>query len=331
VPCELWHFDRNKPADRKDKVLMIDAKTIGQLMKGSRKVYEFTPEQMMNLSAIVWLYRGQQVRFLALVQEYFSRLCAESAGVPEKITAFDTALASLDSGFDSIAKAVKTITGLDAEKNKVISETLAELRGARKAYTGDRDELLAALATFGKTNGKNFPTTNDKQHTARKSFDPIADRIKGLVKQVDLLYKLASRIVDMASDLSANEAVAELYDRRATSKLFKLLEEIRRSAVEQLKHTSYFHRQIVWLQDRFPDAEIQPVTGLVKIVTTPEIAKTDWSLSPVRYVGVTPPEVDEDFDFEQTISDIHTELAALNKESVKLASKIQNSLEELGA
>src|SRR3954468_17795049 len=56
VPCELWHFDRDKPADRKDKVLMLDARGIGQLMTGSRKVHEFTPEQMRNLSAIVWLY-----------------------------------------------------------------------------------------------------------------------------------------------------------------------------------------------------------------------------------------------------------------------------------
>ncbi len=28
VPCELWHFDRSKPADRRDKVLMIDARSI---------------------------------------------------------------------------------------------------------------------------------------------------------------------------------------------------------------------------------------------------------------------------------------------------------------
>lgn len=31
VPCELWHFDHNKPADRKDKVLMLDARSIGHL------------------------------------------------------------------------------------------------------------------------------------------------------------------------------------------------------------------------------------------------------------------------------------------------------------
>lgn len=28
VPCELWHFDKGKPADRRDKVLIIDARNI---------------------------------------------------------------------------------------------------------------------------------------------------------------------------------------------------------------------------------------------------------------------------------------------------------------
>jgi type I restriction enzyme M protein len=28
VPCELWHFDCNKPAERKDKVLMLDARNV---------------------------------------------------------------------------------------------------------------------------------------------------------------------------------------------------------------------------------------------------------------------------------------------------------------
>jgi type I restriction enzyme M protein len=40
--------------------------------------------------------------------------------------------------------------------------------------------------------------------------------------------------------------------------------------------------------------------------------------------------VDEDFDFEQTLSDIHIELADLNKEAAGLAKTIQRNFEELG-
>jgi type I restriction enzyme M protein len=100
--------------------------------------------------------------------------------------------------------------------------------------------------------------------------------------------------------------------------------------VEQLKHATYFHRHIVWLQDRFPQAEIQPVPGLVKVVTRADITAADWSLTPGRYVGVAPAEVDEDFDFEQAITDIHTELTGLNAEAMELAASIQKNLEELG-
>ena len=45
----------------------------------------------------------------------------------------------------------------------------------------------------------------------------------------------------------------------------KQLDEERKDAVEQLKQAAYFHRQIVWLQDRFPEAELRAVPGLVKL------------------------------------------------------------------
>jgi len=60
-----------------------------------------------------------------------------------------------------------------------------------------------------------------------------------------------------------------------------------------------------------------------------EIENADWSLTPGRYVGVAPAEVDENFDFEQAITDIHTELASLNEEARELASTIQTNLASL--
>jgi len=328
VPCELWHFDRNKPADRKDQVLMLDARGIGQLMKGSKKVHEFTPEQMRNLTAIVWLYRGQHDRFLALVQDYFRLHTAECAAAPEKLAAFESAFKALDAPFTDLAKAIKTTPKLDAEKSQILTDTLAELRDARKACHADAKALLADFTAFEKKAGTHSPATNAAQHAARKTFDPVAERVRGLIKQMDLLYKLASRAASTAADLT--EAVPEAYDRRATGKLIKQLDAARHAAVEQLKRSTYFHRQIVWLQDRFPQAKMQPVPGLVKVVTRRDIEAADWSLTPGRYVGVAPAEVDEDFDFEQAITEIHEELAGLNAEAVELAAAIQKNLEGLG-
>ena len=101
--------------------------------------------------------------------------------------------------------------------------------------------------------------------------------------------------------------------------------------MEQLKATAYFERQAHWLLSRFPDAKLVAVPGLVKLVDRKEIEVADWSLTPGRYVGVAPAEVEEDFDFEQTIGDIHIELADLNREAAALAKKIQKNFEELGA
>ena len=47
-------------------------------------------------------------------------------------------------------------------------------------------------------------------------------------------------------------------------------------------------------------------------------------------MGIAPEEVDEDFDFEQVLRDIHVELADLNAEAVELARTIQTNFEELG-
>jgi type I restriction enzyme M protein len=170
---------------------------------------------------------------------------------------------------------------------------------------------------------------NDQQHAARQAFDPISEGIRGLIKQVDLLYKLSTRVADLGGELAGDDTVAAAYDRRAAAKLVKQLDEDRKATVEQLKRVVYYYRQVAWLQDRFPKAELQAVPGLVRLVDRAEI-EADWSLTPGRYIGVAPPEEDEDFDFEQTLRDIHTELADLNKEAVELAAKIQTNFEELG-
>ena len=68
----------------------------------------------------------------------------------------------------------------------------------------------------------------------------------------------------------------------------------------------------------------------MKLVDRAEIAANDWSLTPGRYVGVAPEAVDEEFDFEEALREIHLELEDLNAEAVKLAAEIAKNFEELG-
>jgi type I restriction enzyme M protein len=327
VPCELWHFDRNKPVDRKDQVLMLDARNVYR--KVTRKIYDFSPEQQANLTAIVWLYRGQQVRFLGLVQSYITRLGTEAAAVDAALTAFETTLTTSHAPLAAFFYSVKCIEVLPQDKRQALSEAISEWNSAASAYATDRATLVTGLSAFCKSLAQP-PQTNLAQHTARKTFDPLAVAARGLVKQIDLLYKLVARTVQLAQELATQDTATEFFDRRAAGKLTKQLDEARKTAVEQLKDCAYLHRQIAWLQERFPNAEMADVPGLCKVVTRAEIEAADWSLTPGRFVGVAPAEVDEDFYFEQSLRDIHLELADLNRESVDLAARIQTSFEGLG-
>ena len=136
-------------------------------------------------------------------------------------------------------------------------------------------------------------------------------------------------MLDLGNDMATDETVLVFYDRRGVTRLIKDLDAARKDAVEQLKQAAYFHRQVAWLQDRFPEAKLTDVPGLVKLVDRKDIA-ADWSLTPGCYVGVAPPEEDEDFDFEEKLRDIHVELTSLNEEAAELARKIQKNFVELG-
>lgn len=315
VPCELWFFDRGKPAERNDKVLMLDAR--GIYRKVTRKIYDFSPEQMKNIAAIIWLHRGQRDRFLRLIDDYFWSLGEECALVGPMLERFEGSL-----------EVVANHRGV-SEAGDALAAAATELQEARAAYGNDRAGLLKSITRYRNAHADERARTNKAQHAARAKFDPIAEALRGLTKQVDLLYKLASRLVDRAGEAAAGGKVQT--DRRALSRAIRQLDDDRKAAGEQLKAAAYVHRQIVWLQERFPEAELRHVPGLVNLVDRAEIEAADWSLTPGRYVGVAPPEEGEEFDFEQAVRDIHIELADLNQEAVQLAAKIQQNLAEIGA
>jgi len=316
VPCELWHFDKGKPADRRDQVLMIDARNIYR--KVTRKIYDFSPEQLQNITAIVWLYRGQTGRFIVLVQQYLERTLIEAAAIAEKSGAFHKVYDALT---DAVTPFLKTLP-----KDSPLRDLMKERDDAAKA-------CFQGLEDLNKRISKDWKKPCEPKLAAQKkllgNFDTLATACRDLIKDVDLVYKLATRLVDSAEkDVKAKED--EAWDGRTIGRFEKEIETQRKEVVDQLKATAYFERQAHWLLSRFPDAKLVAVPGLVKLVDRKEIKTADWSLTPGRYVGVAPPEVDEDFDFEQALHDIHVELADLNQEAVALAKKIQKNFEEFG-
>lgn len=78
LPCTLWFLDKGKPQAIRDKVLFIDAQRYHTAV--STTLNEWTPWQLKNLSAIVWLYRGETQKYRDLLNAYRAR-CGELAGL----------------------------------------------------------------------------------------------------------------------------------------------------------------------------------------------------------------------------------------------------------
>ena len=351
VPCELWFLNRNKPKKHRDKVLMIDARNVYR--KVTRKIYDFSPEQQQNLLAIVWLYRGETERFLGLVSDYCARALDEGNACfgtrneqGEEVKPLPDFLAALNTLRDVLTSFLDTL-----DSDAVHAETHKELDAALLAFKSGIDAFKKALrsaspvsihenlqaaepvAKYGVDSAKKLQQTVDR-------LSPLAETSHDLVKQTDLLYKLATRLLETCEkeyDAKSSDAwnARDVTRARKTVdeahlNLTKLDESLPVHAWGQLRKIRYLWRQADWLTERFPETKLRDVEGLVKLVDRAEIEANDWSLTPGRYVGVAPEEEDEDFDFEETLREIHVELEDLNAESVKLATTIKKNFEELG-
>ncbi|RJQ73286.1 MAG: SAM-dependent DNA methyltransferase [Desulfobacteraceae bacterium] len=328
VPCELWFLNRGKPEALRDKVLMIDARNI--FRKVTRKIFDFSPEQEQNILAMVWLYRGQTQRFLNLVSRYCTRMIAEGRAcfngtddegcIKEPLPEFVRSVDALQSAIQPFIKTLK--------KDAANREPLQELEQALPAFQADVAAFKKALDKE-QAAWKAQKTTNVVLKKAVKRMAPLAELSRDLVKQTDLLFKIAGRLIDTC-DTECQARESDTWNHRDITRARKTADMARQAAVEQLKQVRYFHRQARWLTERFPEAKLRDVEGLAKVVDRAEIAKNDWSLTPGRYVGVAPEEEDENFDFEEAMREIHVELEDLNAEAVKLAEMIRKNFGELG-
>jgi len=328
VPCELWFFNRAKPDAHRNKVLMIDARSI--FRKVTRKIYDFSPEQQQNILAIVWLYRGQTERFLDLVAGYCSRMLDEAENcfamtdpegkILKPIADYTQAIQALR---DTMGPFLSIPT-----KDESQTETLQQLDAGLKAFIDDVDSFRRTL-TKEKALWKTQKMTNGALKTAVERLASMAETSRDLVRQADLLYKLASRLIEEGGN-GSNAKENGQRSGRESARSRKAADTARQIAVEQLKQVRYFWKQAHWLIDRFPEGTLRDVEGLVRLVDRKEIASNDWSLTPGRYVGVALEEEDEGFDFEEALRDIHVELDGLNAEAVELADRITKNFEALG-
>ena len=317
LPCTLWFFDKGKPDGRLDQVLMIDARHIYRVV--TRKIRDFSDEQLANITAITWLHRGQTDRFLALVGRYLNNAQTAVSHLPSSLNQLDQPLAALQTAVSHLASTAQPNDDLTPAAIADFQKQVDALAADGQAFRQERENLLSDL--LGR----------DAQRTAgipARQLEPFIPRLKALQKSLTALVREAGRARD-AAEKELNGRTATAYDHKTARTALADLEAARDAATAALKALIYWHTQANWLQSRFPDGVYADVPGLCKVVSRADIAKHDDSLTPGRYVGVAPLELEDDEDFEERMSEIHLELEILNDEAAELASNIQANLADL--
>jgi len=317
VPCELWFFNKSKPAEFKDKVLMIDARNV--FRKVTRKIYDFSPEQLQNILSIIWLYRGEKKRFHDLTVNYIAATLNEAVQSIALAQDYATVFAKLNKEIQPFLAALP--------KDGKQAETVKELADCLKAYTSG-SQVFAKLSQEKIGWWKKQNKGNVKLTEALKELEPLAEENNKLIKEAELMYRLANRLIDLCLNThSAKEN--DKWNTKEIASLKKQVETARNITVDQLKLARYFYHQAEWLVERFPEENLRDVEGLVRLVDKAELKENDWALTPGRYVGVAPEEEDPDFDFSETMRTIHAELEGLNEQSADLANKISENFKKL--
>ena len=315
VPCELWLYDRGKPAERKDTVLMLDARQV--FRKVTRKVFDFSPEQLADLTAVVWLYRGQPARFEGLVAKHLRHAVAAAQACSAPLDDFVKAwqvLRGLMQPFVGLLPAAGEHAAAVADYAAAGTDPLAQIEALRQATADLVGQHRNAAAGIVGSSGFH-------QHRLL-GFAELARVLSG---QLDQSSRATLRLLDLAEKQLAAKDDAQ-WPTRDIGRARKALDVARGVAVQRLQQVRHFQRHAAWLIERFPDARYGDVQGLCKAVTRADIEAADWSLTPGRYVGVAALAEDEDFDFVATLTEIHAELFELDAQAQQLSARIQTAL-----
>lgn len=305
LPATLWFFDKSRGPDDKDgRVLFIDARNIFTQVDRSHR--ELSDEQIQNIAIIPRLHKGRRQEFVDLVDRYLQQGMAQLQEAAKHLPALSehllTALAEEEADAQTQQAARDAVVGLQAQWAKL-------------------DDLAAAQAEHQRARGqsRSVDKRNEAQQALRAQFTPFFAGLHASVKALDK----AIREMDKRK---ADAAKAE--GKRATAnRQTKAVKLAVQALHDELKAAEVFYQHTSWLQERFPKAAYEDVTGLCKLATRAEMAEQDWSLNPGRYVGVV---IEEDGkteeEFLEGLSKVETELIQLQNDARGLEQTIAHNL-----
>lgn len=368
LPCTLWFFDRSKPSplpagegsgeraralNDTNRVLMIDARNVYHVV--SARSHVFTEEQLANLTAIVWLYRGEQDQFLTLVDGYQRQVDQWLDRLPARIAADSDAIAALAKVLQAFADRA-TLAELNAgqpEGALLTPDDLAAFQSAlaiaqtdlQPSGDGASSSLADRIAVLLDVAAAVRPTMAEFDlgcHTGQVAFqarlNAFVPPLKAGIKTLEARHKSWLKLLDTA-EKGLRARLSAAFDGKAARECKRQLlagdgrkddgPSVRDEVLDALRQAVYFIHQVQWLHDRFPDGRFNDVPGLCKVVTLDEISTNDYSLTPGRYVGVAMANSDDEDDFAEKLHEIHDELSELNDKAVALAGRIACNFEGL--
>ncbi len=306
LPATLWFFDKGKKDDR---ILFIDARNIFTPIDRAHR--EFSEEQIQNIAIISQLHKGRREKFVQLVDRYFAagmeRLIENKTRV-EPVSAQLLEVLDDAAGKQTVADLVKQWAGL----NKLQTRYEQYLEGAAPLATPKPGE-------GGSAPKGNIEKLNKAQHRLRENFDPFFAALHEGLKQLDKTVR--QHEIRLRQDSGATGAVG-----RKLRELKAALEQLHK----EVKNAEIFYEHIHWLQERFPKAEYEDVTGLCKLASPAEVKEQEYSLNPGRYVGVV---IEEDGkteeEFVEEVLQSNDEISALNIKAHSLEQTISTNIKAL--
>ena len=347
LPCTLWFFDKGKPDELQDQVLMIDARNVYHVV--SARSHIFTDEQLANLGAIVWLYRGERDKFIALFRRHQQQVANWLATLPMRVDADNAAINRLAVKLLAFAREA-TLSELNADQPEEAHLSQAELNNYRtelesslvNSSTIKENAIVNACLEDCLKVRQTITTSDLSQHpglvTLQTALDKLIPALKNATKAVEARHKYWLGELDRAEKM-LRARLSKAFDGKAIREAKRALlaadpkkhelATVRDEVLEAFKLSIYFIHQGYWLHSRFPHGLFEDVAGLCKAVSVDEIAANDYSLTPGRYVGVAAATEDDEDDFAETLRGIHAELAELNDKAVELAARIAGNFEAL--
>ncbi|MEE8059117.1 MAG: class I SAM-dependent DNA methyltransferase [Pseudomonadales bacterium] len=303
LPATLWLFDKNK---HDDKLLFIDARNIFTQIDRAHR--EFSDEQVQNIAMISKLHKGNRRAFVHLIDSYFAKGMEQLIENQKHITPISEQLLEvLDDvqGKLAVGDLVKQWKGL------------AKLQKAYQRYLDKHASVTPAKA--GVKNSSKITTANKQQHKLRHTFDPFFESLHAGLKQLDKIVRQHEKEKAEAEKAKGKRGSTD----RETKKLKDALELLHK----EVKVAESYYQHIHWLQERFPKADYEDVTGLCKLASQEEVKEQDYSLNPGRYVGVV---IEEDSKTEEEfiacLVEMTEELKSLIDESMFLTEVIEKNV-----